>query len=117
MFTQSWKSPEYIHQDKITAMKKNMELIKRFYEYKSIDLSTEQQQSLSISFRALDAVMIEKILISGEFQNVGALSRNSTEAKTYFVQDLAQDRRDTKVESSDKVGQNIIYRIAKEIHG
>ena len=117
MFIESWKSPEYIYKDKIDTMKKNTELIKRYYEYKSIDLSREEQINLDISFRALDAVMIEKILIQGDFENTWALSRNATQAKTYFVQDLVQDRRDTKIEYSDKVGQNIIYRIAKEIHG
>ena len=117
MFANSWESPDYIYADKVADMKKNQELIKRYYEYKSLDLSLEQKRWFDISFRALDAVMIEKILIRGDFQNIGASSRNSTEAKTYFVHDLSQERRDTKIESSDKVGQNIIYRIAKEIHG
>lgn len=117
MFVNSWESPEYVHADKIADMKKNQELIKRYYEYKSIDLSLEEKRGFDISFRALDAVMIEKILISGDFQNIGALSRNSAEAKTYFVHDLSQERRDTKIESSDNVGQNIIYKLAKEIHG
>jgi len=116
MFKTSRESPDYDKKDKIPTMQKNLELIKKYYEYKLLSLPVEQQKNMEISFRALDARMIEGLLISWDFTSIGALSRNKDQVKNYFAQDRVQDRRDTKIESSDKIGQNIIYRIAREIH-
>ena len=117
MFTNSFADPDYDKKDKVATMKKNLELIKKYYEYKTLSLPIEDQQKMEISFRALDARMIEGLLISWDFASIGALSRNKSQVKNYFIKDRAQDRRDTQVESSDSVGQNIIYSIAREIHG
>ena len=116
MFKNSWADSEYDKKDKIPMMQKNLELIKKYYTYKTLDLPIEEQQKMEIWFRALDAKMVEWLLISGDFASIGALSWNKDQVKNYFIQDRSQDRRDTKIESSDSVWQNIIYRIAREIH-
>ncbi len=102
-------------QQKITTIQNNMDFIKRFYAYKTMGLPLEEQKRLELSMRVIDNRNMEAMLTTGKFDAVNTYSEDNV--KRYFTNSGILERLDIKVEVSDKVGQNIIYRIAREIHG
>lgn len=99
----------------IDTIQKNMNFIKRFYEYKMIGLPIEEEQRLSLSVREVDNKKIEEMLTSSNFDIVNSYTPDNV--KWYFTNNGITDRMQSKIEIADSVWQNIIYRIATEIHG
>ncbi|MEI6119440.1 MAG: hypothetical protein WCP92_10080 [bacterium] len=106
---------EETDQIKVESMQKNIDFIKRFYTYKMMGVPIEDQKELDLSLGMIDNKNAETIVTTGKFDVVNTYTEEST--KWYFTNTGILKRMETKVEVSDSVGQNIIYRIAKEIHG
>lgn len=102
-------------QTMIDTIQKNIDFIKRFHAYKTMGLPIEEEQRLSISIREVDNKKIEEMLISSNFDIVNSYTPDNV--KWYLTNNGITDRMETKIEVADSVGQNIIYRIATEIHG
>lgn len=112
---ESQKNQEDADLTKIEAMQKNVDFIQRFYTYKMMGVPIEDQKKMELSIRMIDNKNIENMLTTGDFEVANNYSADSVE--WYFTNHGILDRLESKAEVSDKVGQNIIYRIAKEIHG
>lgn len=117
IFQNQKKASDWKYADKVSLIESNISFIKRYFEYKNLQLPLEERRKLKISSRAIDHNMIQAILLSGDFSRLTALSWNGDQMKAYFTQNRFEERLDVNLEYSHSTGQNIIYRIAKEIHG
>ena len=100
---------------KADTMSSNIDYIKKFYIYVTMWVPIEEQRKLELSIREVDNKNIENMLSTWKFDLVNIYQKDNVE--WYFTNEKGiLDRMKTKVEVSDKVWQNIIYRIATEIH-
>jgi hypothetical protein len=106
----------YPYKDKSTEIQGRIDFITHYYAYKMLGVSQEDQEKWAISSPSIDLNQIQQVLVSGKLE-VSILNLNEDDAKKYFVSTEYMQRLESHVEVSDSVGQNIIYRIATEIHG
>ena len=79
-------------------------------------MPVEKQDNSNIYFTDVDLNYIESLLT--DFNNINNIANyDQNQVKQYFTFNAFQERLKSDVEVSESVGQNIIYRIAKEIHG
>ncbi|MFZ2719046.1 MAG: hypothetical protein WAZ12_04610, partial [Candidatus Absconditicoccaceae bacterium] len=101
---------------KVEIIQKNIDFIKNFHAYITMGIPIEDQKKLELSARMIDNKNIENMLSTGNFDFVNNYQKENVE--WYFTNENGiLERMKTKVEVSDNVGQNIIYRVATEIHG
>lgn len=115
-FANAKKSDEYTYKDNIDVMQKRLDFIKRYYSYKMLGVPIEEQTKFEMNQRDVDNNKIEQYLAFDDETKL-LQSWTSDQTKYYFTNTWLLDRAKTNIEVSDNVGQNIIYRIAAEIHG
>ncbi|MEI8091846.1 MAG: hypothetical protein WCG98_06615 [bacterium] len=102
--------------DEQTTMQKHADYIKRFYQLLSLGTPAEQMSALQLNFLDVDYNYVESFL--KDIDHVDTPSAfGSTEVRAYFVGDALITREQSNIEVSDSIGQNVLYRLAKEVHG
>jgi hypothetical protein len=111
---------DYTTYEPTSAVYKNAELIKNYYRVKSFGKSQEEiaifHSSVSLSSQIslntfLDQDTLEVSMGPGVFYS------RETLATDYSTRNIDMYEKLQLTDASDNIGQNIIYRIAKEIHG
>lgn len=93
----------------------NLEFIKNFHHYKTMDSSLEDKLNFHIS--EVNYAYAEAVLTDIKNINTYSNVKNSTELKYYFSTNEFIDRKQMQESISDNLWQNVIYRIAREFHG
>lgn len=97
------------------SFKKNADFIKKYYVYKTLWLSYEEKNSFKLSYSDFDYNYIESLLKDpSKIDNT--VIYNTEQIKNYFDSWELDNKLESYTEVSDSLWQNIIYRIAKEIH-
>ena len=111
------ESVEQVYTEKeIINLKKHIEFISRYYEYIKLWLSIESTPTLQ-SYTTMDQHYIESVLL--DFNNINKRPQWSQKETLDYISSYEYvDREyDINKEVSNSVFQNILYSIAKEIHG
>lgn len=100
-----------------TTIQANHQFIRAFYHYKMLWHTKEHTKNISIAYTDYDYAYLERILI-----NIDEITKrwnfNEQEIKQYFSKDMRiNSKLATNYQVSSSTGQNIIYRMAREIHG
>lgn len=97
----------------------NAEFIIKFYNYKFGDLPLELQTNMDYVRQDIDYVDIKDFLVNIEARNIIKPYKFTKKEAISQMQSLNTNERLTKIDIqvSDSVWQNIVYEIAKQIHG
>jgi hypothetical protein len=96
-------------------IKNNVNFIEQYYFYKTLWLTYEQKNSLKSDYSDFDYNYIENIL-KDPSKIDSSFAYSSDQIRNYFDSWWLENKLESYYEVSDSVWQNIIYRIAKEIH-
>ncbi len=96
----------------------NIELVKRYYEYASLGVPEELDIDIGeFDFAYMDYNYLKTALLNLDTTINVTENLNSEQTKWFFLYNQYRQDVENTIEISDSVSQNVIYRIAKEIHG
>lgn len=97
------------------VMKRNAQFIRQYYTYKLLWLSYEMKKGTNINYTDFDYNYIESILKDPNKIDF-RIAYSQSQVKNYFDWDDLDKKFESQNEVSDIVWQNVVYRIAKEVH-
>lgn len=96
----------------------NIELVKKYYEYASMGVPEELSIDIGeFDFAFMDYNYLKTALLNLDTTINTTENLNSQQVKGFFIYNQYRKDVEDTIEISDSISQNVIYRIAKEIHG
>ena len=111
-----WEEKIYT-EDEIKSLKKNIDFIEKYVKYKELGVAQENKIELWLTDISLDYNYIEQVLI--DFKSISKRpNRDKKTSLNYIITQEFMDRNEwRRNEVSWSLFQNILYDIAKNIHG
>jgi len=103
-------------EEQIPTMKKNIDFLSKYNEYRNLGVPLEKQVNSWIVWTSIDYKYIEEIVLDLNSVNKRPVWDKETSIQ-YLCRSEFIDRDNIESLVSDSVFQNIIYSIAREIHG
>lgn len=104
-------------EDEIKNLKKNLDFIEKYVKYKDLGVSQENKFELRLTDTSLDYKYIEQVLIDLNSIKKRPKRDKETSLKYISYEEFTKRNNGRKNEVSWSLFQNILYNIAKNIHG
>lgn len=107
--------PEYQECQTILS---NIIYLQSYYEYISFGTPIESDIDIgNFAFDEMDFNYIHSSLLTLDINNYTTKNLNTQQTKEFFLYEKNRKNMQKTIDVSDSLGQNVLYRVAKEIHG